>query len=476
MMKKLVAIALSLLCALTVAACEISDGGIDMSVDVNQKVELEYFVWGDREMNQKIADDFHDLYPNWTVNVNVPSGEYYDTLSMYSGADEMPDMFYMSSSLFSDFARDGLLLNLQPFIEASELFTEADLWEQNSNFRFDIGKGLIDRQNGDLYGFIKDISPDYSMIYNKSHIDEYDRTHDLSLAQSVGYPTDADGKYPSETKPMTWQQNVDFCRKLTKFDASGNFVRYGTSLIFEPWTHVQQMVLQQGDTLFDNGGYFKNSTALTGALEHLQQYMDLGSSYRSAAMVGVAGGSTVGDGAGFKNGEISVVWNARCAITAYDWRQADFEFGVAPSPVPVASDRSTMVASGVGLCLSARSKHPGVAYKFLEFYMTAGQKYTSKIGYNIPGNKTIASKDYLEVEDPFVRKLNQLYYNYMENTSIMEVNPYLDNTTLFNCYNAAFPKVWSNTSDRLTVANAIAGCKQAIDTKVDQNKSRLGIK
>ena len=463
------------LCSLTLGSCGGGEHVIDTSVDPNKEVELEFFAWGDKEMNQKIADDFTALYPNWKVNISIPSGAYYDTLAMYSGADEMPDIFYMSSSLFSDYARDGLLLNLQDFIDESEVFTEADLWEQNDNFRFDFEKGLIDRENGDLYGYIKDISPDYTMIYNKSHIDEYDATHEMSLAKTIGYPTDEDGKYPSETVPMTWEQNLEFCRALTKFDSSGNFVRYGTSLVFEPWTHLQQMVLQQGETLFDEEGYFKDSDALSNALAHMQAYMDVDSEYRSAALVGYAGGSTVGDGAGFKNGEISVVWNGRYAVAAYDWRQVDFEFGVAPSPVPEESSSPKMVASAVGLCLSARSENPGVAYKFLEFFMTAGQKYMSRLGYNIPGNKTIAGTDYLEVEDPFIRKLNQQYYNYMKDTSIMEVNPYLDSTTLIDCYNMDFPKIWSTTSDKLSIATAISNCKQAVDKKVDQNKARLGL-
>jgi hypothetical protein len=108
--------------------------------------------------------------------------------------------------------------------------------------------------------------------------------------------------------------------------------------------------------------------------------------------------------------------------------------------------------------------------------MTVGQKYTSKIGYNIPGNKTIARRDYLGVEDEFVRGLNQQYFDYMEVTEIMEVNPYLDSTTLVNCYNMDFPKIWSTTTDRITLSQAINSCKNAIDKKVDQNKTRLGLK
>ena len=478
MMKKSGAILLAgtLFCAALggFASCG-GSGSVDTSVDPEKKVELEYFAWGDLKMNQKIADDFNKIYPNWKVNVSIPSASYYDALAMYSGADAMPDIFYMGSTLFSDYARDGLLLNLQPYIDEGVNFTEADLWEQNDSYRFDTKKGLMDPE-GDLYGFIKDISPDFTMVYNKSHIDKYDQENVQSLAQKVGYPTDESGKYPSETVPMTWQQNLEFCRALTKFDASGNFVTYGTSLGFEPWTHMQQMVLQQGETIFDKDGYFKNSTAVNNALEHMKKYMDEKSEYRSAGAIGYAGGSTVGDGAGFKNGEISVVWTGRFAIMSYDWREADFEFGVAPSPMPTASETSKMVASTVGLCLSASCKNPGVAYRFLEYYMTVGQKYTSSLGFNLPGNKTIASKDYIEVEDSFIQKYNKLYYDYMPYTSIMEANPYSDSTTLINCYGMDLPKIWATTTDRTSVSDALAKCKIAIDKKVDQNKTRLGLK
>ena len=61
------------------------------------------------------------------------------------------------------------------------------------------------------------------MVYNKNHIDEYNSTHEVSLYDLIKYPSD-DKIYPSETIPMSWEQNEMFCHYLSKFDDNGNLL------------------------------------------------------------------------------------------------------------------------------------------------------------------------------------------------------------------------------------------------------------
>lgn len=446
-----------------------SGGGNDSVVsqaDPNEKAEIEFYVWAEKALCEEIADSFETIYPNWKVKVTLATSDYYQSLQTYSGANIMPDIFYMQPGYISDFCRDRLLLNLQPYLDAGEDLTKEDLWTLNDSYRYDTQTEKLG--SGDLYAYIKDFTPEFMMIYNKSHIDEYNETHDVSLAAEVGYPTD-DGVYPSTTKSMSWSQNERMCRLLSKFDNNGNFTRYGSNFGFEPWSHLGEFVSQLGGTMFNADGYMNaDSPEMIAALEHLKNYMD----GETASSVKI-GSSVVNDGMGFRNGDISVLFTGRWAFQQYDWDNAEFDIGVAPAAMPEAEQETKMVSAMVGIAISAESKYPAVAYKFVEYYMTYGQKLLSKKGFNIPGNKTIAYKDYVDTGDAEVDELNAYFLSMVDKCEMVEVNPWLDYGSIGTVYGMELSRAWG-TADRLTAAQALLAAKSTIDTKVDQNKNRYG--
>lgn len=463
-MKKRVLAFLSAVTMLFAVGCG-GSGNKDVikDADPNQKAEITFYVWSEQAMCQEIADEFHNIYPNWTVEVQPSTSDYYQSLKTYAGANCMPDVFYIQPYVMTDFCRDRLLLNLSDYLEKSEDFNESNLWDFNNSYRYDEKNEKLG--SGDYYALVKDFTPEFMMIYNKSHIDEYNKTHEKSLADEVGYPTE-DGVYPSSVKSMSWAQNEKMCNLLSVFDSKGNFIRYGSNVCFEPWSQLGQFVTQLGGTLYDENGYFNaSSPAVEKAVEHLKNYMD--GDLKSSAKLG---SGTVNEGHGFKNGDISVVFTGRWAFQQYQWMNVDFEIGIAPPAMPEAEQDLKAVTAMVGIAASADTKYPAITYKFIEFYMTYGQKLLSKKGFNIPGNKTIAQKDYVSTGDAEIDKLNSYFVSFVDKLEMVEINPWYDSVN--NIYAEKLTKAWADGSDRLSIKSALAATKKDIDAKVDQNKSR----
>lgn len=417
---------------------------------------IVYYMWGSsKEVKaaEQLAADFEVLHPGWHVDVQSSSGSYYDNLKTYFGGGNAPDVFFMEGGMIESFLKDGLLLDLEPYLKAGGAFTEENLWDVNDYYRYDASARRMG--SGDLYAVIKDLTPDFMMIYNKKHIDEYNASHETSLAQEVGYPagTGADAPYPSESTAMTWEQCTKMCRLLTKTNANGDITRYGTTLDQVPWKHVMEWIQMGGDTLFteDMRELNVSSQAVTDAFEYFIAFQS--GETKSAAPVA---SNSVGGGEGFRNGDISVVWNGRWAWQSYGWYDVNFEIGVAPPPTPKGGEDVYCSTVMTAQAISSTTKHPEVAWAFLEYYMTAGMREYVQTGYNIPGNKTIAYGDFLNVDDAYQKNLNSYFIGFIEKAQPIEYSFYIDQGRVEGILGDYIPRVWTaNAKDRLTLSQAL---------------------
>jgi multiple sugar transport system substrate-binding protein len=466
---------LIMLCIVLLAVLSgcINDGGGEggyREADPNKEAEITYYIWGDYSQNVKLAEQFTKIYPKWKVNVELATGNYYDSLKSFFGSGSAPDLFYMEPGEIMPFVKDGLLLNLSDYLEKGTNFTAADLWEVNDGLKYNPASKTLG--SGNYYAFIKDLTTEFMMIYNKSHIDEFNagKSEGERLHSVVGYPVEEGTGYPSSKVSMSWAQALSMCKLLSKSDAQGNLTRYGTILDQVPWKHFLQWVQQKGSSMFTNNDTeFNAADAGVIAAATLLRDFQFGDNKSSAP---IAGG-TVGGGSGFKNGDISVVWNGRWAFQSFGWYDADFEIGVAPPPMPTAGQETYACTGMVSQSISAKSKHPEVAYKFLEFFMTVGQKELAKTGFNIPGNKTVAYGDFLKAEDPYVLELNEYFLSYAEDLHPMIFNRYFDFNSVEAIFGQELSKSWDpNPANRLTVENALLSAKATIDMRIKQIKDR----
>lgn len=454
----------------------------------NDGKTLKYAVWGSSDemaIIKQIVEGFETLYAEegYKVDLVQYSSDYYNKIQLGFASKTEADVFLMQGGSIESYIRDNFLLNLQPYIEAETgdgiNFTESDLWSINDGYRYNSAKDEMGE--GNLYAIVKDWSPDFAMLYNKDLIDKFDKEEapytkavkqraenklaDIdtakypqfasvkgkkvagkTLAEIVGYPTEASGKYPSETIPMSWLQSELMCFLLTVYqlDNNGNetIIKevYGTNLDSDPLKFAQMFVEMSGTSLYtDDGKAFKYSTAgekdyrIAKAYQHFINYQ-----YGPLASSDTFGDAATSSDTNFPKGDVAVVWYGRWKCAKPTW--LNINMGMAPPPTENmgvdedndgVEDNGNVYCSSVAIAhsISARTKVPDLAWKFIRYYMSVGLKTALNKGFNLPGNRTIAlSDEFLKVSNSRDAKLNQWYVWLADYTHPLTYTKYVDNS------------------------------------------------
>jgi len=100
--------------------------GITQAQD--QPVDIKYMMWGSPEelaVWQTIVDEFQVAHPEIHVTVDVSDWDsYWDKLQTLFAGGTPPDVFAMDAPLFPDWQSRGVLLNMQPYIDAAPGFLD----------------------------------------------------------------------------------------------------------------------------------------------------------------------------------------------------------------------------------------------------------------------------------------------------------------------------------------------------------------
>lgn len=215
---------------------------------VPQPVTLRYFMWDPdiEDLERELITRYEAEHPNVKVELEALAfGDYWPKLSALAAAQQMPDVFAMSSGFVDEWATNGLLEDLQPYvdrdIQADEYFTSAF-----NPMRYP------DKATGDMYAFpfawVVTV-----LYYNKDAFDE----------AGVAYPT----------SDWTWDDFLEAAKKLT-VDKDGDGVIdqwgywfYGRYANVEPWIYQNNgRLLNPQKTRFEPN---------EGAIEALQFLYDL---------------------------------------------------------------------------------------------------------------------------------------------------------------------------------------------------------
>lgn len=385
------------------------------------------------EFNASIADEGYE------IKAQTPGGEYYNSLGTKLGSNSAPDIFMMEVGYFNAYAQH--LEPLDKYIQNSSVLSTSDLWDLNDAFKY----------NGEYRALIKDFSPDFMLIYNKTMLEEYNSAH-------VGNEF-----VISETEPMTWLEFYEMTSTIQKY----HNLRYGTSLGFEPVKHLHELVQMTGSHMYtsDYKGLNISDTNVQEAFKFfcaLQKdnatefttYFEKNKN-DGKAPASYTAGSNLGEDQLFKQGMTFSLFNGLYYFPAKDLYNCNFEVGVAPSPVMNKGDKAYSITSAmVSHAISRRSKYKDIAWRFLEFYQTKGLEKYSEIAFNIPGNKTIAGSDYfLKNDNPKVQAMTNYFYNYVSSGAVHapEYNPLIDFSRIGDCFGLYLPEFYNNniTFDKL---------------------------
>jgi multiple sugar transport system substrate-binding protein len=176
--------------------------------DPNEPVTVTFASWvGEQEGMQKLAEKFHELHPNITIDFqDAPAEEITDKLLTQVAGGTAPDVAYLDQGAVGDFASRNALLALDDYVALSQAVKSDDYvpaWREAASYQ------------GKLYGLPLD-GETTGLFY---------RT-DLFEAAGIAEP------------PKTWQEFEAAAKKLTnKAEKKYGFILFATEAAYYwyPW-------------------------------------------------------------------------------------------------------------------------------------------------------------------------------------------------------------------------------------------------
>ena len=328
-----------------------SGGSGNSGSEPAQEVEITLNGWGaspeEQELLQQTLDEFMKKYPNIKVKYEVISEQYMDVIKTRLIGGQAGDVFYLDSSEAEALFAQNVLEPLNGYI--TDEFDINDIEEPLLN----AFKGA----DGNYYGFPKDMST-LVLFYNKKHFEE---------AGLSGPPT-------------TWEELIDYSKKLTKDG------RYGLGVAPE-LARQMFMIKAFGGEVIDADG--KAAFATPEGLKGLQLVIDQHLKDKTSVQPSEVGAGWGGEM--FGQEKVSMVLEGNWAIPYLDNNFPDLEYGTAE--VPTVNGKKGTMAFTVAYVMNKQSKHKEEAWKLIEFLTgKEGMKIWTSKGFALPTRKSVAAE------------------------------------------------------------------------------------
>jgi multiple sugar transport system substrate-binding protein len=340
-----------------------------------EAVEITFMAWGAPEelaVWQQIADEFHAANPNITVKMDVSEWDsYWTKLDTLFAGGTPPDVFAMDAPLFLDWQSRGVLLNLQPYIDATPGFLDGFYEQTLSGYKLADG----------YYGLPRDFQT-IVMYYNKDMFD----------AAGVEYPKEG----------WTWQDLREMAKKLTvDKNGDGKTDQYGYSC--DLW----DMELCWSEAIWAYGGdvissdYTQTLIGEPKAREAWKLFYDM--TFVDKSMPDTVAAGEYGYDL-LQAGMVAMWPHGHWSMPAY--KDVEFQWDVAPMPTGPAGQATSV--NSAGFVIAKDSKHPDAAWEFVKFAVSqTGQTRLTELGLAIPVLKSVAESPVFLEQDVNGRTINQ---------------------------------------------------------------------
>lgn len=326
------------------------------------QTDITFMAWGSPEelaVWQAIASEFTAAHEDITVNVDVSDWDaYFDKLQTLFAGGRPPDVFAMDAPLYPDWQSRGVLLNMQPYIDATPGLLD-DFYPVTLE-AYQTPEGY--------FGLPRDFNT-VVLFYNKTMFDE----------AGVAYPTD----------DWTLADLREAAKQLTDPDKD----RWGF------WADFYDMELFWGPAIWGYGGQVlnaDNTETLLGeapAREVWQLMSDMIFEDRSVPDTVVA--DQFGDDL-FIAERAAMTTIGHWVVPEYSEQGIDYDVAAFPAG-PV--ERATIVNSA-GFVIADASKAPDAAWEFVKYAVSEpAQTRLAELGFSIPVLQKVAeSAAFLEHE------------------------------------------------------------------------------
>lgn len=373
--KKMLALGLGI--SLLLAGCSSKDTATKGESDgKNEKIELSFMGHGnpdEKKIFQSVIKSFEEKYPNVKVNyTSVPPAEYSQKLTTLVASGKQPDVYYAAGPEFARFAGADQLLNLQTYLDSTEIFNPDNVWKQAlDRYRFN-GKSVGE---GDLFGLPKDVGP-WVMAYNK----------DLFDKAGVGYPS-------AEAGEWTWDNLLEAATKLTKdTNGDGKTDQYGVAgfpLESAVWSNGGDYVnYETGEVKIDSPEF----------IEAMQFVADLSLKHKV---------SPSQEDEKAQNSYTRFISGGVAMFPMGPWDQPAFwelPFGwdIAPWPASPNTGKAATWLGSMGFVVSKGTKHPDEAFALASYLSLdeEGQRQFMELGQQVPNLIDLTTNEFLKMDKP----------------------------------------------------------------------------
>ena len=379
--KKIGALALATTLSLSLAAC----GGGNKSSDGT--LTMQIWDTAQRDAMQALADAYHEINPDVTIEVQVTSwDEYWTKLEAAAGSGNLPDVFWMHTNNILMYADNGMLADV------------TDLYDDDTYSHYsDISIANTLGSDGRMYGVPKD-KDTICLVYNKEMFDA------------------AGVSYPDET--WTWDDLVDASAKIYEATGKYGYMAYADDQLGY-WNFVYQ-----------NGGYILNEDKTAAGLdqpatiEAMKFYIGLqdndwcpDQTYFAETAPGNAFFSE--QGAMFFEG----TWSLLSEMKNYPEMQGKWDVAVLPkAPNPATGDGRATISNGLCYATSADNQDNETVMNFLRWLGTEeAQQIQSSYGAAISAYEG-CEDEWVAAFDQFDYKLNVQACVDMFDYSVQSVN------------------------------------------------------
>ncbi len=317
---------------------------------------------------QAVVDSFEAANPDVEVVLN-PVAKQDDLLANLTTAfagGQPPDVFLVNYLKYGQFAAEGVLADVQPYLDASEAISVEEFAEPPLEaFRFD-GETLT------------------CMPQNISSLEVY---YNVDLFDSLGLDHPAAG--------WDWDDLVAAARTITREGGEGT---YGIG-VEASLQRLAPFVWAAGGDLVDDP---LRPTTLTlddpATREALEFFVGLQTT--QGVVPPDAEEQSLAAEERFIAGQLGMYLNSRKSVPTLRESISDFTWDVAPMPAYPGGE-SVTILHGDAYCLSADGD-PDTAWRFVEHAMTAeGQEILAASGRTVPSRLDVASSPvFLEPEEP----------------------------------------------------------------------------
>lgn len=349
-------------CAKQDTVVNVDDYEVNLSIDENVEAEISILIpsgnTNEQTMINALIEGFNEMYPNVTIGTSYVNVSTYENTIKNLAATWLDDIIWSNSPDFYYLVDKNLVLNLNPYIEASE---EAEIFDVEEDFyKTFFNSGSL---NGSLYTVPRSADSVVTFI-------------NTEILTAAG--VDLNPETTVVKNGWTWDEFLGVCAQVrTYFDNNGKSTAYVIDANLTSWLSVCYPMIASygGDVVDENGNIVINSDQVKECIEMVRYMVDqryIVDSRNSSGSSYEAGTSAML----FQSASVSLFANRKALVGKVD-----------VVSFPLISDNDTpKIGSGIaGYAINKNTEHRDVCWAFLNYMISyEGQQAMALNGLNLP--------------------------------------------------------------------------------------------